>query len=177
MESLPSFSENSMLVLGFSTKSSQTVAPSSPQTSQKNSDASSDMKSPYPQHTTLKPMEMERLNQEVETYLHIFCGSHPDAWANHIPMAEFVHNHRPHSTTGKSPFYLMLGYELQAIPSIIKTAHLPALEDHLRNLDTSRKEALAAHKLAQQLMRNQIKSKFTPFEVNNKVWLEARNLK
>ena len=26
-------------------------------------------------------------------------------------------------------------------------------------------------------MKNQIKSKFTPFEVNDKVWLEARNLK
>ena len=71
----------------------------------------------------------------------------------------------------------MLGYEPQAIPDIIETAHLPALEDHFKNLDTSRKEALAAHKLTQQLMRNQIKLKFTPFKVNDKVWLEARNLK
>ena len=92
-------------------------------------------------------------------------------------MAEFVHNHRPHSTTGKSLFYLMLGYEPQAIPSIIETAHLLALEDCLRNLDTSRKEALTVHKLTQQLMRNWVKSKFTSFEVNDKVWLEARNLK
>ena len=52
--------------------------------------------------------ETERLNQEVETYLCIFCGSNPETWAEHIPMAKFVHNHRPHSTTGKSPFYLML---------------------------------------------------------------------
>ena len=37
--------------------------------------------------------EMERLNQEVETYLRIFCGSHPETWMDHIPMAEFVHNH------------------------------------------------------------------------------------
>ena len=81
--------------------------------------------------------ETERLNQEVETYLCIFCGSHPETWTDHIPMAEFVHNHRPHSTTGKSPFYLMLGCEPQAIPSIIETAHLLALEDRLRNLDTS----------------------------------------
>ena len=102
--------------------------------------------------------EMERLNQEVETYLCIFCGSHPETWADHIPMAEFVHNHRPHSTTGKSPFYLMLGYKPQAIPNIIETTHLPALEERLRNLDTSWKEALAAHKLTQQLMKNQIKS-------------------
>ena len=63
----------------------------------------------------------------------------------------------------------MLGYELQAIPSIIETAHLPALEERLRNLDTSRKEALTVHKLAQQLMKNRIKSRFTPFEVNDKV--------
>ena len=120
---------------------------------------------------------MERLNQEVKTYLRIFCGSHPETRTDHVPMAEFVHNHRPHSATGKSPFYLMLGYEPQAIPSIIQMAHLPVLEECLRNLDTSRKEALTAHKLAQQLMKNQIKSKFTPFKVNDKVWLEARNLK
>ena len=71
----------------------------------------------------------------------------------------------------------MLGYEPQAIPSIIESVRLPALEERLRNLDTSRKEALAAHKLAQQLIKNWIKSKFTPFEINDKVWLEARNLK
>ena len=71
----------------------------------------------------------------------------------------------------------MLGYEPQAIPSIIEATHLLALEERLRNLDSSQKEALAAHKLAQQLMKNWIKSKFTPFEVNDKVWLEARNLK
>ena len=70
----------------------------------------------------------------------------------------------------------MLGYEPQAIPSIIETTHLPALEECLRNLDTSRKEALATHKLT-QLMKNWIKTKFTPFKVNDKVWLEARNLK
>ena len=80
--------------------------------------------------------ETERLNQEVETYLCIFCGLHPETWTDHIPMAKFVHNHHPHSTTGKSPFYLMLGYEPQAIPSIIETTHLPALEERLRNLDT-----------------------------------------
>ena len=60
MESPPSFSENSMPILDFLTKSSQTVAPNLPQTLQKNLDASLGMKSPYPQHTTLKPMEKWR---------------------------------------------------------------------------------------------------------------------
>ena len=73
--------------------------------------------------------ETKRLNQEVETYLQIFCGSHPETWVEHIPMEKFVHNHHPHSSTRKSPFYLMMGYELQALPEIIKTAQLPAVEE------------------------------------------------
>ena len=56
--------------------------------------------------------EAEQLDQEIETYLCIFCGSHPETWVDHIPMAKFIHNHCPHSSTRKSLFYLMLGYEL-----------------------------------------------------------------
>ena len=51
------------------------------------------------------------------------------------------------------------------------------MEGCLRNLNKERKKALAVHKLAQQLMNKWIKSWFTPFKVNYKVWLEARNLK
>ena len=122
-------------------------------------------------------MEKQRVNQEIETYLRIFCGSHPETWAEHTPMAEFVHNHRPHSSTGKSPFYLMMGYEPQALPEIIETARLPTVEERLNSLKEARNEALAAHKISQELMKDRIKSKFTPFEVNDKVWLEAQNLK
>ena len=46
--------------------------------------------------------ETERVNQEVETYLWIFCRSNPSEWAEQIPMAEFIHNIQTHSTTGKS---------------------------------------------------------------------------
>ena len=117
--------------------------------------------------------ETERVNQEIEMYLQIFCGSHPETWAEHTPMAEFVHNHRPHSSTGKSPFYLMMGYEPQALPEVIETAGLPAVEERLNTLKEARNKALAAHKIAQELMKDWIKSKFTPFEVGDKVWLEA----
>jgi hypothetical protein len=63
--------------------------------------------------------ETERINQEVETYLRIFCGSNPTSWVEMIPHAEFAHNHHPHSITRKSPFYLMMGYESHALPSVI----------------------------------------------------------
>ena len=71
----------------------------------------------------------------------------------------------------------MLGYEPQAIPNIIENSCLPAVEECLKNLEKARNKALTTHKLTQQLMKNQIKTQFTPFKVNDKVWLEARNLK
>ena len=121
--------------------------------------------------------ETERVNQEIETYLRIYCGENPSSWANNIPMAEFVHNIRPHSTTGKFPFQLIMGYQPQALPDITNKSDLPAVEKRLNKLIKARDEAQAAHELARQLMKNRIKGKTTTFEIGDKVWLEARNLR
>ena len=37
--------------------------------------------------------ETERVNQELEVYLRIFCQNDPFSWADHLPTAEFTHNH------------------------------------------------------------------------------------
>ena len=78
--------------------------------------------------------ETEQVNQEIETYLRIYCGENPSSWADNIPMAEFVHNIRPHSTTGKSPFQLIMGYQPQALPDISNKTDLPAIEKRLDEL-------------------------------------------
>ena len=121
--------------------------------------------------------ETERVNQEVETYLRIFCGSNPGSWAEKISHAEFAHNHRPHSVTGQSPFYLMMGYKPRALPSLISDSSIPAVESCLKSLVAARDEALAAHELARQVMSSRNNRGFTPFAKGDKVWLEARNLK
>ena len=92
-------------------------------------------------------------------------------------MAEFVHNIRPHSTTRKSPFQLIMGYQPQALPDISNKTDLPAVEKRLDELVKARDEAQAAHELARQLMKNRIRGKTTTFEIGDKVWLEARNLR
>ena len=96
--------------------------------------------------------ETERVNQEVETYLWIFCGNNPASWSESISHAEFTHNHRPHSVTNQSPFYLMMGYEPHALPSVIADTSIPAVESHLKTLSAARNEALAIHELARQVM-------------------------
>jgi hypothetical protein len=42
---------------------------------------------------------------------------------------------------------------------------------------SDREEALAAHELARTRITNRKQSKFVPFEKNQKVWLDTRNLK
>ena len=36
----------------------------------------------------------ERVNQEIEAYLSIYCSSHPEDWLNVISILEFTHNNR-----------------------------------------------------------------------------------
>ena len=121
--------------------------------------------------------ETERVNQEIETYLRIFCGNDPRSWADNISHAEFAHNHRTHSVTNQSPFYLMMGYEPRALPSVISNTTIPAVESRLKTLSAACNEALAAHELARQVMAARTQQSFSPFKLGDKVWLEARNLK
>ena len=92
------------------------------------------------------------MNQEIETYLRIFCGNNPASWLESISHAEFVQNHCPHSVTNQSLFYLIMGYEPCALPSVITNTSIPTVESHLKTLSAARNKALTAHELAQQVM-------------------------
>ena len=96
--------------------------------------------------------QTKRTNQEIETYLHIFCTNNPRKWTDFLPTAEFHHNSIPHSSTKVSLFSLLYGYEPRAYPPLGRT-FLPALENRLMTLEEAQKEALAAHETACQIMR------------------------
>ena len=74
--------------------------------------------------------QTKRTNQELETYLRIFCTNNPTKWVQFLPSAEFHHNSAPHSSTKTSLFSLLYSYEPCSYPPLGKT-FLPTLEEHL----------------------------------------------
>ena len=45
----------------------------------------------------------ERVNQEIEVYLAIYCATHPEEWAMALHTLEFAHNNRRHADRQKKP--------------------------------------------------------------------------
>ena len=107
----------------------------------------------------------------------IFCSDNPKTWSFLIPILEFCHNQRLHSTTKKLPFFLMMGYESWDLPMAFNRMNVPTAEERLRTLKEAQNKATAAHELARQKMAAHSTCGFTPFNLKDKVWLDRRNLK
>jgi len=71
----------------------------------------------------------------------------------------------------------MMGYEPKAIPTPFPTTNVPTAQEQITILQRARDKALAAHELAHQTMMERITRGFTPFELGQRVWLDAKNLK
>ena len=71
----------------------------------------------------------------------------------------------------------MFGETPIAIPTSFENTRYPTVEERIKNLVTSREEALAAHELARSRMAERVNSTFTPFRKGQKVWLDSRHLK
>ena len=121
--------------------------------------------------------QTERINQEVEAYLRIFCAAHPEDWADYAADIEFGHNSRLAQGRNESPFYLMMGYNPRVVPNVSEQSFTPTVEERLLRLNQARDEAKAAHDLARQRMAERITSNFKPFVLHQKVWLEGVNLR
>ena len=120
--------------------------------------------------------QTERVNQEIEGYLRIYCGNHPEEWAHHIPDMEFAHNVNVHSATNQAPFALMMGYLPTVTPELQIRSSLPSAENRLKELSQRRDEAHASIEIAKQRMAERVTRNFVPFKEDQMVWLEAKNL-
>jgi hypothetical protein len=103
--------------------------------------------------------------------------SHPEDWLYSLSTLEFTHNNRRHAEWIHSPLELIQGDN--PISILITFAHTKFLtiEKRMKQMISDKEEALAVHELARTRIANWKQSKFIPFEKNQKVWLDTRNLK
>jgi len=53
--------------------------------------------------------QIERINQEIGTFLRHYMNYQQDDWMNWLATAEFQYNNKQHVATGKTPFELNFG--------------------------------------------------------------------
>ncbi|KIN98838.1 hypothetical protein M404DRAFT_30992 [Pisolithus tinctorius Marx 270] len=120
--------------------------------------------------------ESERVNQEVEGYLCLYCSEFPNSWAGKLPSAEFTHNSRVHSVHKMTPFSLILGYDPSPYPEKRLTP-VPSIDKRLERLTSSQDVATLAHQKAQELMRSCSKGSYEPPKVGDQVLLDTGHLR
>jgi transposase InsO family protein len=121
--------------------------------------------------------ETERVNQELEQYLRVFCNFQIDDWVDYLPFMEFAHNARSHSATGKSPFHVWYGFQPTFMPPVNFATAIPTVEERLRTLDQIRSEVTASLKVAAEIMKRSGPNAPTHrFKPGDRVWLEGTNI-
>jgi hypothetical protein len=54
--------------------------------------------------------QTERMNQEIEKFLHIYVNYQQSDWADWLALADFTHNNKVSLSASMSPFYSNTGY-------------------------------------------------------------------
>jgi transposase InsO family protein len=117
----------------------------------------------------------ERVMQEIQAYLSIYCIANPSDWTSSISLLEFTHNSRPHADRKQSPFELIMGYQPRGTPQTFLTSRVPSLEERMEQLKQWRKDAQLAHEIARERMTKRISIPTERFTEHQKVWLDTRN--
>jgi hypothetical protein len=121
--------------------------------------------------------QMERINQEIETYLWSFINYRQNNWVKWLPMAEFHYNDKSHLATGQTLFFLNYGIHPWKGNLTAETTN-PLANSLIKELEEIQKEAKAALEMNNDMMRNRGEQKKAKedFEPGDSMWLEATNI-
>jgi len=97
--------------------------------------------------------QTERVNQELDQFLHLFVNKRQDDWYGLLPITEFQHNNHVHSAT-QQPLFLLdtgripcMGFELRQDPS-----SLEMVNEFTKRMESATEEAKSTIRKAQEDM-------------------------
>jgi transposase InsO family protein len=74
----------------------------------------------------------ERVNQEIEAYLSIYCTSHLEDWLHLLSTLEFTHNNQRHAEKIHTPLELIQGDSLISIPITFSHTKFPSIKEKMK---------------------------------------------
>lgn len=119
------------------------------------------------------------MNQEIEQYLRLFINYHMDDWADWLPLTEFSYNNKASSATGKSPFFINKGREVNAgMAPTLKPGRIESWDEFALRMKGVREETESALKGAAEDMKRFYDRTHRPeeYEPGDKVWLNAEHI-
>ncbi|GLB45994.1 putative retrotransposable element tf2 155 kda protein type 1-like [Lyophyllum shimeji] len=124
--------------------------------------------------------QTERVNQELEQYLRVFCNERQDDWDDLLPEAEFQYNNHVHSATKFTPFMLdtgrnpRMGFEPRPLNSNNETAN-----EFFERMKLAQEEAKAALAKAKDDMARYYDQRRIPapeYKPGDRVYLDASDI-
>ncbi|KAF8748554.1 hypothetical protein RHS01_10770 [Rhizoctonia solani] len=83
--------------------------------------------------------QTERVNPSIKHFLRAYLGVNQRDWTRWLPMAEFAYNNAVHSSTGKTPFKALYGWEPTLTPSNVPT-DVPEADELAKTMEAQWKE-------------------------------------
>ncbi|QRW22071.1 Retrotransposable element Tf2 protein [Rhizoctonia solani] len=119
--------------------------------------------------------QTEQVNPSIEHFLRAYSGVNQRDWSRWLPMAEFAYNNAVHSSTGKTPFKALYGWEPTLTPSNVPT-DVPEADELAQTMEAQWKEVESALRQAKQRMTAGESGSPTEFEIGEEAWLDAKNV-
>ncbi|KAF8748186.1 hypothetical protein RHS01_10997 [Rhizoctonia solani] len=95
--------------------------------------------------------QTERVNPSIKHFLRAYSGINQRDWTKWLPMAEFAYNNAVHSSTGKTPFKALYGWEPTLTPSNVPT-DVPEADSLAQTMEAQWKEVESALRQSKQRM-------------------------
>ncbi|KAF8753958.1 hypothetical protein RHS01_06573 [Rhizoctonia solani] len=119
--------------------------------------------------------QTERVNPSIEHFLRAYSGVNQRDWTKWLPMAKFAYNNAVHSSTGKTPFKALYGWEPTLTPSNVPT-DVPEANELAQTMEARWKEVESALRQSKQRMTAREDGSPIEFEIGEEAWLDARNI-
>ena len=123
--------------------------------------------------------QTERVNQELEQYLHLFTNERQSNWDELILIAEFQYNNHIHSATQTIPFLidtrrlLWMGFEPRP-QSKVEAANM--FVERMKSVTEEAKSALTRSKDKMARYYNQKRSLTPEFKTGDQVFIDAKDI-